>query len=243
MTITGKKRKEIEAFIYKGFDAIDKTHNNSNKYKEIFNGMNDQEFTNFIALDFPFRFYHIPWEVSPNIKDIKDGLDAIGVSLMEKLNLNYLHKNSKGEAVKSQECLVLYPPEKCMQQLITKKNKIALETNNVDMTTGLLNGDDKGGKESDREFDSLGILGLNACMEEFSTARADAMISSSLMNSQIVNTGSVSLKDIRTDSNDSLARHKLYAYLIGAHIKSNLLGADYMTPYTLENKSKKITRM
>lgn len=241
--ISGKLRKSIEMYIYQAFDKIDKTKSNSDHYKKIFNSMNDTEFTNFLKLPFPFRFHHKPWEVEPNMNDIKDGLNFLKVPLMEKVALPYLCKNDNGEPIMSQPAIVLYAPEKCMQQLITKKNKIAIDIDNRDMKTGLLNSDDKGGKSSDREIESLGILGLDNTMKEFTTAKADSMESKTLMNNSIMTNGQVSLTDIQTDNIDSLSKNLLSVYLLGAHIMSNIVNEDYMTPYTLKNKNKNIQRI
>ena len=62
------------------------------------------------------------------------------------------------------------------------------------MKTGLLTGDDKGGKETDREFESLATMGLEYTMDEFARPKADAMDAMAQMSNAILTKGFVSFK-------------------------------------------------
>ena len=241
--IDNKLRKEIEAIIYKFFDKMDKSETNSEYYKNLFAKMSNDDFYKFASLDFPYRFHHKPWVVEPTMGDIKEALNFIGVPLMEKVSLPYVFKDENGVAVNSKEALVIYPPMKKMQQFITHKNSVAIDIDNRDMKNGQLLGADKGGKTTDIELESLGILGLDNCLEEFSGAKADSMESKSLMYNTISTTGQVSSKDIQTDNTDSLSRNLMSVYLMGANINSNIVNQDYMLPYTMKEKSKTIERI
>ena len=126
--------------------------------------------------------------------------------------------------------------------MLTKKNSTAINIEKRDMKTGLLTGEDKGGKETDREFESLAIMGLDYTMDEFARPKADAMSAITQMSNAIMSQGYVSEKDLNIPKDDSLAKNLLNAYLIGAHIHSNLVDVDYMTPHTVANKQKKIER-
>ena len=241
--IDNNKRKELEAIIYKFFDKMDKSETNSEYYKNLFAKMNNDEFYKFISLDFPYRFHHKPWVVEPTMDDIKSALNFIGVPLLEKVSASYVFKNDKGIPVNSKPAIVIYVPNKKMQQFITHKNSVAIDIDNRDMKTGQLLGGDKGGKSTDRELESLGILGLDNVMEEFTTAKADSMESKSLMYNAISTTGQVSIKDIETDNSDSLSKNLMSVYLIGANIMSNIVNQDYLLPYTLKEKKKTIERI
>ena len=129
-----------------------------------------------------------------------------------------------------------------MKQMLTKKNSTALNIDKRDMKTGLLTGDDKGGKETDREFESLAVMGLEYTMDEFARPKADAMAAMAQMSNIILSQGFVSEKDIQVSKDDSIGKNLLNVYLIGAHIHSNLVDIDYYTPYTARNKQKQIER-
>ena len=161
---------------------------------------------------------------------------------MEKLNLPYLYTNKDGIPAQSKECLVIYIPLKKVKQFITKKNAMSVDISQRDMKTGLLTGFDKNGKTSDREMESLAVMGLENTMIEFSRPRADGMKSKNQMYNTINTTGMVSLNDISIDEDDSLAKNLLNTYLIGSLINSNLINQDYYLPITLKNKKKQIER-
>jgi len=110
------------------------------------------------------------------------------------------------------------------------------------MKTGLLTGKDKNGKTSDREMESLAVMGLEKSIDEFSRSRADSMKSKNVMYNTINTVGQVSLEDVPVDKDDSLSKNLLNAYLIGSHLKSNLILQDYYLMYTLKNKKGSLER-
>ena len=176
------------------------------------------------------------------MKQIVQALDKINVPLLERLYMPYKYKDKNGRPMKTKECLVVYLPIKRMKQLLTKKNGMSISTKSRDMKTGLLTGVDKNGKESDREFESLAICGLDNSIKEFSRSRADSMNDKSVMNNTINNLGQVSLKDLPDDPTDSLSKNLVSVYFIGAQLYTNIVNEDYMTPYTMSLKQKKIER-
>ena len=130
-----------------------------------------------------------------------------------------------------------------MKQFLTKKNSTAMNIEKRDMKTGMLTGEDKGGKETDREFESLAVMGLDYTMDEFARPKADALGAMSQMSNIIMSQGFVSEKDITVAKDDSLGKNMLNVYLLGAHIHSNLVDIEYMTPHTAQDRKNKIERM
>lgn len=238
-----KQRQEAETLIYKVMDAADKTKTNSDYYRKLFANMSDDDFLNFCKRRLPFRFHQELFKVEPKMYDITEAFKILNKPLMEKVKLPYVYINKDGEPVETQECLVIYIHLKRMKQMLTKKNSTAINIEKRDMKTGLLTGEDKGGKETDREFESLAIMGLDYTMDEFARPKADAMSAITQMSNAIMSQGYVSEKDLNIPKDDSLAKNLLNAYLIGAHIHSNLVDVDYMTPHTVANKQKKIERI
>ena len=239
MAITPDKRKQAEKLIYDTFDALDKTGTNTEHYKQLFAEMSDEQFYKFAQRRLPYRMTQELFKIEPTMSDIFEAFKVLDKPLIEKLKLPYLYKNADGVPIESNECLVLYIHLKRMKQMLSKKTNTAMEIANRDMKTGLLLSDDKGGKESDREFETLAIMNLDYTMDEFIGPKADAMRAKSEMYNTISSKGFVSEKDIRLDKDDSLARNMMNVYLLGCNIHSNLIDEDYMTPLTLKNKQQK----
>ena len=232
-----QKRQQAEELIYKIYDTVDPTKTNSDYYRKIFATMTDKDFENFCKRRLPFRFHNSVFKVEPKMYDIIDAFKVMDKPLLEKVKLPYVYKNNKGEPVETQECMVLYIHLKRMKQMVTKKNNTAMNIEKRDMKSGRLMGEDKGGQETDKEFESLATMGLDWTMDEFARPKADAMAAATQMSNAILANGFVSDKDLQVSSDDSLGKNLLNAYLLGAHIASNLVDIDYMTPYTAKNRT------
>lgn len=236
------QRLEAERLIYEVMDILDPDSDNSEFWKEKFSKMSDAEFIRYISNDYPFYFQTKAFK-EPTMDQIVKALDLLDVPLLEPIYMPYKYKDKSGRPVKTKECLVVYLPIKRMKQLLTKKNGMSIDAKTRDMKTGLLTGVDKNGKESDREFQALSIQGLYNTMKEFSRPRADSMDDKSVMNNTINTLGQVYLSDLPDDPTDSLSKNLLSTYYIGAQLYTNLVNEDYMTPYTLKNKSKRLERV
>lgn len=237
------KREQAEELVYNVMDKLDPTKANSTHYREIFAKLNDNQFVEFLKKKFPFKFYYKPFVTEPKMSDVINALNVMGVPLTEKITLPYLYKNQDGKPVTSLECIVGYLHIKNMKQFVAKKNGIPTNITNRDMRTGLLLSNDKGGKESDREIESLLINGCDVTTLELSRPRADAMNAKNIMYNTITTTGRVSVDDVPIERDDPLSKNLIDAYFIGAGLKTNLtIGDDYMTPYTLKDRHKKVER-
>ena len=237
-----EQRDKAEALIYKVLDTVDKSKTNSDYYRKIFANMTDEDFLKFCKRRLPFRFHQELFTIEPKMHEIFDAFKVLGKPLLEKVKLPYVYTNQDGVPVESQEALVIYIHMKRMKQMLTKKNNTAMNIEKRDMKTGLLVGEDKGGKETGREFESLAVMGLEYTMDEFARPKADAMSAMSQMANTIMSKGFVSMDDLQIAKDDSLGKNMLNVYLIGAHIHSNLVDIDYYTPYTARNKQHQIER-
>lgn len=237
-----EQRDKAEALIYKVLDTVDKSKTNSDYYRKIFANMTDEDFLKFCKRRLPFRFHQELFTIEPKMHEIFDAFKVLGKPLLERVKLPYVYTNQDGVPVESQEALVIYIHMKRMKQMLTKKNNTAMNIEKRDMKTGLLVGEDKGGKETGREFESLAVMGLEYTMDEFARPKADAMSAMSQMANTIMSKGFVSMDDLQIAKDDSLGKNMLNVYLIGAHIHSNLVDIDYYTPYTARNKQHQIER-
>lgn len=236
--ITPEQREQIELTVYKTFDAVDKTGANTQYYKELFAGMNDRQFDTFMHRRLPFRFHTQLFKVEPSMSDVFDGFRILKKPLMEKVKLPYVHINKNGSPIETKECLVVYCNIKRMKQMRAKKTNTAVEISKRDMKTGRLDGEDKGGLESNKEFEGVAALGLEGTIIENARIKADAMRAKSEAYNTINVKGEVSLADIDADKTDSIAKNTFNVYLIGANLHSNLVDEDYYTPHTLNRRKK-----
>ena len=241
--ITKQQRTQVEELIYKIFDTIDKTKTNSDYYRDLFSKMTDDDFYKFFQRRLPLRFHYELFKIEPKMYDIVDAFKVLNKPLLEKINLPHLFVDENGKPVQSKECLVLYIHIKRMKQIVADKSHVALNVEKRDMKNGLLTGEDKGSRESDREFEALAAYGLEYVMDEFARPRADSLRAANEMNSIILNKGTVSMEDITIDKSDNLAKNMINTYLLGSNIYSNLVNIDYMTHYTSKNKKKQFERI
>ena len=236
-----KQRAQAEKLVYEVMDQLDPTEQNSNYYKQKFAKMNDKEFQKFVEQDIAFKFQHKAFEIEPTMKHIENAANKLNIPLLEEVNLPGLYSEN-GVPVKSKEALVVYIPLRKMKQFITKKNSMSTDISKRDMKGGLLLSDDKNGLTSDREFESLALMGMDDTMSELSRHRADAMGAKGEFYNIINTKGMVRLEEVPISPEDSLAKNLLNVYLLGSHLNSNLINTDYYLQSTINNKQKKIER-
>jgi hypothetical protein len=230
-------RKKCEERIYKYFDILDPTGQNSEYYKKKFAKMNDKQFCEFFDQDFPLKFQTKIFEIDPKMTQIMSSLDYLGVPVNERVAMPFLYKNKDGKAVKTQPVLVLYVPLKRLKQMVQKKTGFSVNISKRDYRTGLLMDTDKNGNSTDREFESLVVLGLDKTLKELATYRADAMQAKNAAYAEINNKGMLSQSEIELEDEDSISRNLISAYLIGSHLASNLVMTDLYLPRTLKKKN------
>lgn len=236
------QRKKAEELIYSVLNKLDPKGYNTDYYKEMFSKMSDEQFLKFCKRPLPFRFHTKLFEVEPKMYDIQEALKILNVPLLEKVARPDLYIDDEGNPVWSKEAMVIYIHIKKMKQFITKKNNTPSSIDNRDMKTGLLVSFDKGGKTSDREMESLAVMGLDKTMEELSTWRADYMDAKSYAYQTIDTLGKISQKDIPVQESDSIAKNTLNAYMVGCLLNTNILNDGYTLPKTLSDKKESIKR-
>lgn len=230
-------RKKVEAKVYKVFDIIDTTGANTEYYKKKFAKMSDKQFLDFFKQDFPLKFQTKVFEIDPKMKQIVDALHFLNVPITESVNMPFLYRNKQGVPVKTHEVLVVYLPLKRLKQMVQKKTGYSVDIAKRDYRTGLLIDTDKNGNSTDREFESLVTLNLPNTLHELATYRADAMDAKSRFYSEINATGMVRQQDVPVETEDSIARNLISAYLLGCHINSNLINHGDYLPRTLRKRN------
>ena len=241
--ITPEKRKECESLIYRTFSAVDPTGANTQYYQQLFSKMSDAEFTKLISGRLPFRFHTTPFENEPKMPDVFKAFKVLDKPLMEKVKLPYLAKNANGDPIESKECVVGYLNIKRLKQMLSKKSNTAVEISKREMKlNGRLQSGDKGGLESNKEFEGAMALGLEYTSAEYARVKAASMKAKAEAYSTINAKGQVSFDDIDTDRTDNIAKNSMNVYLIGANLHSNLIDESYINPHTLERRRARIER-
>ena len=242
-TISPEKRAQCEDLIYRTFSAIAPSGANTEYYQKLFSNMSDAQFTKLISGRLPFRYHVSPFNNEPKMPDIFNAFKVLGKPLMEKVKLPYLAKDSQGRPIESKECLVGYLNIKRLKQMLTKKNNTAIEIAKREMKlTGRLQGNDKGGLESNKEFEGAMALGLENVAAEQARVKGAAMKAKAEAYNTINVKGEVSFDDIDTDKTDSISKNAMNVYLIGANLHSNLIDEDYYCPHSLEKHARRIER-
>lgn len=229
-------RKRCEERVYKAFKILDKTGQNTEYYKRKFAQMNDKEFFEFFKQDFPLKFQTKVFEIDPKMNEILEFLKFLGVPVLEKIAMPFLYTNTNGVPVSTQPVLVVYLPIKRLKQMVQKKTGFSVNISKRDYRTGLLIDTDKNGNSTDKEFESLVVFGLDKTLHELATYRGEAMQAKSAFYNRISNVGMVSQEEIPVENEDSIARNLISAYLLGAHLNTNLVMIGDMLQRTMKKK-------
>ena len=75
--ITKQQRDKIEDLVYRVFDAVDKTHTNSDYYRKIFSDMTDDQFYKFLQRRLPFRFHTEVFKIEPKMYEVFDAFKIL----------------------------------------------------------------------------------------------------------------------------------------------------------------------
>lgn len=236
------KRKEVEQLAYKIFDTLDPTGTNTDYWKKAFSNMSDTRFVEWLKSKFPYRFQVRPFEIEPDLAKSKKALDILGVPLTERVAEPFLYRNSKGEPIWTQPTFVGYNHLRKPKQFITKKNHMSMNIDQRDMKSGQLVSDDKGARQSDREFEAMQVMGLDYSTIEFAKIKGDSMLVKNQAYNNINLTGDVRITDLDIDRTDSLGRNMISAYMISSHLQTNMINQDYLLPMTTKNKKTRIER-
>ena len=238
-----KARKQVEERIYKVLDILDPSHKNSDFYKHKFARYSDKEFIEFFKQDFTIKYQVEVFKTEPTMEKIKKALDYLKVPMLERMRIPNLYKDEDGNAPYTKEVLVVYTPCMKMQQFNIKKSSMSTDISKRSMTDGLLMMQDKNGNTSDREFESLVVIGAEKTMKELSTIRADSMTAKGTAINKIATTGILSQKDYKVTREEALARNKLNVYFLGAGLNSNLINeGDYLINTLKKQGYRKTTR-
>lgn len=219
------QRRDIQDTILKVFDALDTSGRNSDKYKNLFNGMNNKEFLryikNFVNSDENFYLEVLPNKNEPKLKDIKKALEILNVPLEEYVY--FQNDSDKNNPVRTRYKVGTgYLHLKRLQQAVLLKNSYSLDNTSRSLKTGQVSGDDKVARVSNMESSALKAIGAENILKELMGARADSSDASNEMFKQISMYGYVKQEDLPDDISKKQTLMTTNAFLLGAGIDSDL---------------------
>ena len=240
--ITKEKRNKMEDLIYKTFNALDKTHRNTDRYKSMFSNMNDKQFDDFFKKLFANENMYliltiIDYEIDLKIEDIEAAASVLKVPLFEKVACPHYTMDKNNVVVTKAAVPVGYCHIKRPQQILAKKNGLSTTIDTRSSLTGQVTGGDKNGRESDLENTSLSSLGVTNVMKELNGPRADDLTMKQQMYTKIANDGYVSLEDLDSDPANKTTLNTVDVFLMGMGFNSDLVTRGLMLKKTLNEES------
>ena len=247
MATIKEKRKRITDLVLSTVEILagDKRDSNYERLELFLNDMSDEEFELWAkqcndpndpeTLDHTIQLFYDQFNV-PKFENIKLALDNINVPMEEYVY--YRDKDSKGLRT-AVPVPVGYLNVKRQQQMLSKKNKYTLDSDDIDPKTGQVRGDSKAAAISDVE--AIGLIGVGAdkIISELFGPRASNQQQKQEMYRSIAKNGYVSLEDIKNKDNDKTqhtALNTLNMYLLVSGIRSDLIVNSLKTSYTIKQE-------
>jgi hypothetical protein len=244
MATVPEKRKRIEETIYKTLLLMDPTGINANKYRKMFQTMNDLKFSQWIDAFLNDEKSNFRLDIEEfgdgsrtlKFENVEKAADFLKIKLFEYVYLPHVSSNPNRPIRTKQPVLVGWLNIKRTQQLASKKTGLALSDDNRDDMTGAAKGESKGGTTTGIENEVLAGVGGDIILSEISGARGDNVKEYDNMLSAIAENGSVKLSDIKTNTYDKPTLLAANMYFMAMGIKTDLISESY---YSVE-KVKRI---
>jgi hypothetical protein len=238
MAINKATRKKMEDLIYGVFDDMDSSKTNSNKYRQMFSKMNDQQFDTFFKKFFASEDEYlvidvVDYERDLRIEDVEKAAKRLGVPLFEKVAMPFVNKDTNNPIMTKFEVPVGFIHVKRMQQILSKKNTTSTEVGSRSALTGQVVGRDKNARDSDSENFALVTIDATETLRELMGPRADDMVMKNEMYSSIAKNGFVSLNGLTNDVDNKVTLNAVDVHLIGMGIKSDLITDNLTVKKTL----------
>lgn len=236
-----KKRAKMEALIYKFFNAMDKTGDNTKKYKAMFKPMNDAKFKSFFKEFFANEYHYlildmVDYERSIQIEDIEDGAKVLNIPLYEHVAFPHINMDKEHPIVTPHPVPVGYLHIKRPQQTVMKKNGMSTAINQRSAITNQVMGKDKNGRESDLENCMLTSLGMQHTLKELNGPRADDSVAKKEMLQAIATKGYVTEAELTDDVRNKTTLNTVDTYFLGMGLKTDLVSKGLKLPSELSKE-------
>jgi len=237
------KRKKTEELLLNTFSIIDKSGLNTEKYKEIFKNMSDEDFEKYmkkLKSDSDENFYMeiLPYKNEPLLKDIIEAADYLKIPLNEYVY--YRNDDYKDNPIRSKYPVpVGYLNMKRMEQMLFKKNNMELDIDRRNSKTNQLTNESKVARMTDAENYLMNIYEADFALKEMLSCRADDNVAKAEMFRDIATQGYCRLTDQTNDVANKQTLNTVDVYFTGAGLVSDLLTPGLMFRRTLDDRHKK----
>ena len=218
------KRKKVQDYILQHMDAMDKSGENSKRYREMFESMSDQEFHDWMVDirkgDEVLTFYAPNVKFNTKIEDLIAEAHAVGVKLFTRLKL--WDEPTQSYYITPYEYLMLTLPVRRLSQFVDHKLSVAEGDSRIDLLSGQVTKPDKGSAHSQTEAQALFARGLDKTNLELIKYRGGDTVAFAEYKRELEETGRTSINK----NTGSIARSAvvLDQFLAGMHIESNASG-------------------
>lgn len=219
-----RNRKMAEEEALRWVSDIDKSGKSTAALKELFAGMNDAQFSDWIEALENGKDY-VPVTI-PNLTKHGVTIDN-NFKVAEKLGVQFFHQIDLTDPVTGityrspQKYLVIHLPVR--RQIQTLQNKISIPEDNkhVDDLTDQPTGVSKGSALSFPEILVLYSQGLNSAVEEMIKLRGGDLKAMNFADRMIHESGGVSLQQVESLGTRVKATETLSVLMKGAHLDNN----------------------
>jgi len=240
---TTKKHQKILDYIYTSIDAIDPTGKNTERYKEYFEHMSDEEFQKFLKEFLQDEKHHFTvemdqFEQNVTIEQIAHAAQVANVILEDYLVRPDISDDPENPYVTNHKVLLLYLNQRRVQQTLSVKNHVSTSIDKRNPKVGQVIDDDKNSSTSALEMYQLVFQGaLNKLKEDFGP-KSDNLVAKNEMLYQIQRKGSVSLEELPNLVKDRVALNYLNFLLLAAGYSSDLINDKDLLPIVIERGGK-----
>jgi len=238
-----KKHQKILDYIYASIDAVDPTGRNTEKYKEYFDKMSDDEFKKVFKAFLTderdnFTVEMDQFEQNVTVEDIVHAGKVARVVLEDYLVMPNLSDDPEDPYVTREKVLLLYLNQRRVQQTLSVKNHVSTAIDKRNPKTGQVIDDDKNSRTSDMEMFQLIFQGaFNKLHEDFGP-KSDNLVAKNEMLYQIQRKGSVSLEELPNLMKDKVSLNYMNFLLLAAGYQSDLINDKDLLPIVVERGGK-----
>ena len=231
MAINKQTRNRMEKLIYNTFDALDPSGQNSERYREMFTKMTDNEFDRFFKELFSNEDEYLIWDIidyerDATIEGIEKAAEVLDVPLFEHVIMPYASPDPNNPIATKYKVPVGYIHCKRVQQMVRKKNSTSTDLGERSAMTGQVTGHDKNSRESDVENYALVTLGADENLREYMGPRSDDLVMKREMYSAISKNGYVSINDLTDDVRNKTSLNTIDVFFLSMGIKTDLFTND-----------------
>ena len=235
------KRKEAEKIVYSVMDALDPSGVNTKKYREMFAGMTNKQFEEFMKRiwtddNFNFMLDVVSFDRDLVLENIEKAAKIINVPLEEYVIMPFSNMDNENPVVSKEKFITMYIIDKRMQQTTQKKNSTSIHISERSAITGQVTGHDKNGRESDVENMALIARGAINNARELNGFRADGLKRKNKAYNDAVLHGAISLEEVESIAGieDRTTLKTIDVMYLGMGIKTDLVDESLMLSKTLK---------